>query len=330
MMTGATRLSFGLWLCAALLMGVPAEGLAQSNWPNRPFRLLVGNSAGAGPDIVARLLADHMSRRVGQPWVVENRPGADGMIAAEATARSAPDGYTLMLSSQSPVAVEMHIKKALPIDATTAFSHIAVIVDETAGMAVGVHPSLPVKSLPELVAYAKANPGKLSFSTTVAYGTMFGAWLKKRTGIEMVEVRYKVASQAVQDAIAGRVQVAFQSPGALGAQVKAAKLRFLSFATAKRIDDWPDVPTVAETFPEFSMRGFMVLIGPAGMAADAVQKLNREAAAVVKDPKFTQELGKIYWFNFEGARTPQGTSEFIRRERETWGKLIREIGIEPQ
>ena len=329
-MTGGLRIGVRLWLCAALLAGLSAEGLAQTNWPNRPFRLLVGNSAGAGPDIVARILADHMSRRLGQAWVVENRPGADGMIAAEATARSAPDGYTLMLSSQSPMAIEMHIKKALPVDPTTAFSHIAVIVDETAGMAVAVHPTLPVKSLPELIAYAKANPGKLSFSTTVAYGTMFGAWLRRRAGIEMLEVRYKVASQAVQDAIAGRVQVAFQSPGALGAQVKAGKLRFLSFATARRINDWPEVPTVAETFPDFSMRGFMVLTGPAGIPSEAVQKLNREAAVTVKDPKFVQELGKIYWFNFEGARTPEGTAEFIRREREAWGKLVREIGIEPQ
>src|SRR5574342_672993 len=107
-MTRGLRLSLRLGLCAALLTGVSADGLAQTNWPNRPFRLLVGNSAGAGPDIVARLLADHMSRRLGQPWVVDNRPGADGMIAAEATARSTPDGYNLMLTSQSPMAIEMH------------------------------------------------------------------------------------------------------------------------------------------------------------------------------------------------------------------------------
>ena len=328
-MTRGSRLSL-LSLCGALLAALPAQALAQSSWPNRPVRLLVGNSAGAGPDIVARILADHMSRRLGQPWVVENRPGADGMIAAEATARSAPDGYTLMLSSQSPMAIEMHIKKTLPIDPNTAFSYIAVIVDETTGMAVAVHPSLPVKSLAELIAYAKSHPGQLSFSTTVAYGTMFGAWLHVRTGAEMTEVRYKVASQAVQDAISGRVQVAFQSPGALAAQVKAGKLRFLSFATSKRIDEWPDVPIVAETFSDFNMRGFMVLVGPASIPPEAVQKANREAALVVKDPKFVQDLRKIYWFNFEGARTPEGTADFVRRERESWGKLIRQIGMEPQ
>ena len=329
-MAGRSRLSLTLWLCAALLTGVSAQALAQTNWPNRPFRLLVGNSAGAGPDIVARILADHMSRRLGQAWVVENRPGADGMIAAEATARSAPDGYTLMLASQSPVAIEMHIKKALPVDPATSLLPIAVIVDETTGMAVAVNPALPVKSLPELINYAKANPGKLSFSTTVAYGTMFGEWLRKRTGIDMVEVRYKTASQAIQDAVSGRVQVAFQSPGSLGPQVKAGKLRFLSFATAKRISEWPEIPTVAETFPNFSMRGFMVLTAPAGTPAQAVQRLNREAALTVKDPKFIQELGKIYWFNFDGARTPEGAAEFVRRERETWGKFIKEIGMEPQ
>jgi tripartite-type tricarboxylate transporter receptor subunit TctC len=193
-----------------------------------------------------------------------------------------------------------------------------------------VHPALPVKSLPELIAHAKANPGRLSFSTTVTYGTMFGEWLRRRAGIDMVEVRYKVASQAIQDAVAGRVQVALQSPGALGTQVKSGKLRFLSVATAKRIGQWPDVPTVAETFPGFSMRGFMVLIGPARIPTDAVQRLNREAAVVVKEPKFAEEIGKIYWFNFEGARTPEGTAEFVRRERETWGRFVKEIGLEPQ
>jgi tripartite-type tricarboxylate transporter receptor subunit TctC len=216
------------------------------------------------------------------------------------------------------------------VDPTTAFSPIAVIVDETTGTAIAVHPSLPVRSLRELVAYAGANPGKLSFSTTVAYGTMFGEWLRRRANIEMVEVRYKVASQAIQDAVSGRVQVAFQSPGSLATQVKAGKLRFLAFATAKRIDEWPDVPTVSETFPNFSMRGFMVLIGPTGIPAEAVQRLNREAAAIVKEPKFRQEIGKIYWFNFEGARTPEGTAEFVRRERETWGRFVQEIGMEPQ
>ena len=324
------RGSIRLWLSAALLAGLSCQGLTQSNWPTRPSRLAVANSPGAGPDIVARLLADQMSRRLGQPWVVENRPGADGMIAAEATARAAPDGYTLMLASQSQVAIEMHIRKVLPVDLTTAFSIIAVIVDETTGMAIAVNPELPVKSLAELIAYAKANPGKLSFSTTVAYGTMFGAWLRWRTGVEMTEVRYKVSSQAIQDAVAGRVQVAFQSPGALGAQVRAGRLRFVSMATSKRIEDWPDVPTVAETFPDFTMRGFMVLIGPAGIPADVVQKMNREAQIVVKDLKFVQDLRKIYWYNFEGARTPEGAAEFVRRERENWGKLIRETGIAPQ
>ena len=317
-------------LIAVALLGGSADLMAQANWPTRPIRFLVGNSPGAAPDIVARILADQMSRALGQAWAVENRPGADGMIAAEAVGRSQPDGYTLLLGSQGPMAIDMHLKKTVPVDSLKDFSHIAVIVDETTGMAVAVHPSLPVKTLAELVTYAKANPGKLSFSTTVAYGTMFGAWLAKTAGVDMVEVRYKVASQAVQDAVSGRVQVAFQSPAALGAQVKAGALRFLSVATARRIADWGEIPTVAETYANFSMRGFMILAGPAGIAKDIVQRLNKEAATIAKDPKFMQDLAKIYWYNFEGARTPEGTYEFVRRERETWGTFIRNIGIKPE
>ena len=325
MRSSLQRILLGLVLCC-----LGATALAQSGWPNRPFRFVVGNSPGAAPDIVARILADHMSRALGQAWAVENRPGADGLIAAETVARSQPDGYTLLLGSQGPMAIDMHLKKTLPIDALKDFSHIAVIVDETTGMAVAVHPSLPVKTLAELITYAKANPGKLSFSTTVAYGTMFGAWMKKTTGVDMVEVRYKVASQAVQDAVSGRVQVAFQSPAALGAQVKAGALRFLSFATSKRIADWSEVPTVSETYPNFSMRGFMVLTGPAGLPRDIVLRLNKEAATISKNPKFMQELAKIYWYNFEGARTPEGTAEFIRKESESWGAFVRNIGLKPE
>lgn len=331
-----TNLLAKLWVASRILLvsvsllGWTADALAQANWPNRPIRFLVGNSTGAAPDIVARILADYMSRALGQAWAVENRPGADGMIAAEAVGRSQPDGYTLLLGSQGPMAIDMHLKKTVPVDSLKDFSLMAVIVDETTGMAVAVHPSLPVKTLAELITYAKANPGKLSFSTTVAYGTMFGAWMAKTTGVEMVEVRYKVASQAVQDVVSGRVQVAFQSPAALGAQVKGGALRFLSFATAKRIADWGDVPTVAETYPNFSMRGFMILAGPAGISREIVQRLNKEAAIIAKDPKFMQDLAKIYWYNFEGARTPEGTYEFVRREREVWGAFVKNIGLKPE
>lgn len=315
---------------ACVLTGASAAALAQSNWPNRPFRFLVGNSPGAAPDIVARLFADHMSRALGQAWAVENRPGGDGIISAEAVARSQPDGYTLLLGSQGPMAIDMHIKKTLPIDSIKDFTHIAVLVDETTGMAVAVHPSLPLKTLPELIAYAKANPNKLSFSTTIAYGTMFGSWLKKTAAIDMVEVRYKLASQAIQDAVSGRVQVAFQSPAALGPQVKAGALRFISVATARRIAEWGDVPTVSEAFPNFSMRGFMILAGPAGLPRDITARLNKESATIVKDPKFVAELGKIFWYNFEGARSPEGTTEFVRRERENWGAFVRNIGLKPE
>ncbi|MFM9968421.1 MAG: Bug family tripartite tricarboxylate transporter substrate binding protein [Burkholderiales bacterium] len=304
--------------------------MAQSNWPNRPFRFLVGNSPGSAPDIVARLFGDAMSRALGQAWAVENRPGADGLIAAETVARSPADGYALLLGSQGPMAIDMHLKKSLPVDSLKDFTHVAVVVDETTGMAIAVHPSLTIKTLPELVSYAKANPNKLSFSTTVAYGTMFGAWLAKTAVIDMVEVRYKVAAQALQDAVAGRVQVAYQSPAALGPHVKSGALRFISVATARRIPEWGEVPTVAETYANFSMRGFMILAGPAGIPRDVVARLNKEAAVIAKDAKFREELGKIFWYNFEGARTPEGTTEFVRRERETWGAFVRSIGLKAE
>jgi tripartite-type tricarboxylate transporter receptor subunit TctC len=315
-------------LLAALSLVLVFDAIAQ--YPARPIRFIVGNSAGAGPDVAARLFAEPMSRRMGQSWVVENRPGGEGDIAVNALATSAADGYTLKMASQSQTAIDMFVRKGFPYEPDKVFTYAAVIVDETSGMAVAVHPSLNVNSLPDLAELAKSQPGKLSVTTTQSYGTMFGLWLKQRTGADIVEVRYKVASQATQDAVAGRVPVAFQSPGALASQVRAGKLRLLSVATARRVPDFPDVPTVAEIYPGFSMRGFMILSGPAGLPREIVTRLNQDAAVVVKDPKYLQDLGKIYWYNYDGARTPEGTAEFVRQQRATWQAFIKQVGIEPQ
>jgi tripartite-type tricarboxylate transporter receptor subunit TctC len=311
------------------VLALAALDAAAQAWPSRPTRLIIGNSAGSGPDVTARLFAEAMSRRLGQPWVVENRPGGEGDIGTMALVPAAPDGYTLKISTQTQTAIDMHTRKSMPYDPDRDFTYVAVVVDETSGMAVAVHPSLPVRTLQELAEMAKSQPGKLSVSTTQSYGTMFGQWFRIRAGAEMVEVRYKQASQAIQDVISGRVPVAFQSPGALGPQVRSGKMRFLATATARRLQDFPDVPTVAEAYPGFSMRGFMILIGPAGLPREIVTRLNQEAGAVVKDPKFLGELAKIYWFNFEGARTPEGTAEFVREQRRIWGAFIKQIGLQP-
>jgi tripartite-type tricarboxylate transporter receptor subunit TctC len=167
----------------------------------------------------------------------------------------------------------------------------------------------------------------VSFAASVPLFGMLGEWLNRRAGVSMVEIRYKASAQANSDALSGTVPMIFTAFGPFEQHLKAGKLRVI--AVTRAVDDYPQVPTVARTFPDFSQNSFVILAGPAGLAPELVQRINQAAASVVQDPKFNQDLKTVRWRNLEGARTPQGTAEFIRREREAWGRFIREAGIKP-
>lgn len=314
-------------LCGVLLAVCTAAVHAQQ-WPSKPVRLVVANSAGAATDVAARVFAGDLTKHVGQAVTVENRPGADGLIGAQAVVSAPPDGYTLFFASQSTVAIDPHLKKSMPFDPVRDFTPIAVMLDDTGPTAVFVHPSMPFSNLQGLVEYAKANPGKLTFGTTVPLFSMLGEWIQKRAGINLTEVRYKTTPQATQDALAGTTSLYITAYGPMVPHLKSGKLRVL--AVTVRQSDIADIPTVAEAFPGFSMLGSITLLGPAGMPADLVQRINAAAAAVVSNPQFNQQLKQLRWQNVGGARTPEGTAEFIRQSRERWGKFIQEIGRKPE
>ncbi|MCC6474017.1 MAG: tripartite tricarboxylate transporter substrate binding protein [Burkholderiales bacterium] len=312
--------------CAVILAATSGAG-AQA-WPARPVRLVVGNAPGAAVDTGARIIANSLGARLGQAVVVDNRPGADGYIAAEAVVRAAPDGYTLYLASQSVVAIDPHLKKTMPFDVERDFTPIATLVDDTFAHGLFAHPSAPFSTMQEMLAYARAHPRKLSIAISVPHFAMLASWLDRRAGIETLQVPYKSASQAVQDTLAGRVSLFLTNFGVFEQYVKAGKVRVL--AVTRPIAEWPQIPSYASLFPGFTFTTFFALAGPGGMARDLVNRINREVAAVVEAPKFNQDLAKIRWRNVEGARTPEGTAEYIRQARADWGAFIRQIGLQPQ
>jgi tripartite-type tricarboxylate transporter receptor subunit TctC len=306
---------------------VPAR--AQQPWPSKPVRLILSNSAGSAPDVVARLFAEPLSRAFGQPWLIDNRAGGEGVIGAEAAAKSPPDGYTFYLGTIVAMAVTPHLLKSPPYDPQRDFTPVAMVID-SGPSAISINPEYPVRTVPELVAYAKANPGKLSYSATVAILGVHGEWFNNVTGIRMTQVNYKETAQATQDALSGRVPVMVNALATMVPHIRSGKLRLIAVTSAKRLAAWPDVPTVAEYYPGFEAEGWLSLVAPTGTPADVVQRVNREMDRIVKSPQFLEPAQKFSWSNLGGASTPQALAEFYRVERDKWGRIMRQVGIQPQ
>jgi tripartite-type tricarboxylate transporter receptor subunit TctC len=321
-------LRFQTALVAAVFLIGSGTAPAQQTWPVKPVRLIVANAAGAAVDTGARIIASALSGPLGQAVNVENRPGAEGYLAAQVVARAEPDGHTLFFASQSIFAIDPHIKKNFPFDLERDFTPIVVLVDDTGPVGLFTHPSMPFTTLQEMVSYHRTNPGKLSIAISVPQFSMLASWIDKRAGIETLQVPYKSAAQAVQDIVAGRVSLFLTNFGFFERYVKAGKVRPL--LVTRPAQDWPQIPTLASIFPDFTYTTFFSLVGPGGMPRELVQQINRTVAAVVEDPKFNQSLTKIRWRNLNGARTPEGTAEFQTRTRAQWGQFISDIGLRPQ
>jgi tripartite-type tricarboxylate transporter receptor subunit TctC len=315
------------WLLVACAF-VWLHSLAQAPWPAKPIRIIVANAGGAAPDLAARVFNENFARLAGRPVTLENRPGADGYIAAEAVMRAEPDGHTLFFATQSLFAIDPFVKKKQPMDPMRVFLPLAVVFDDTGPTGIFVGAGSPFNAWPELVAYGKANPGKLDFAASVPLFKMLGTWISRRAGFQWQEIPYKGGAQANQDVIGGRVAVIITAFGPLEPTVKAGKLRVL--ALTKRASDYPQVPQIADLYPGFSQPAFVVLAAPAGMAPALAQRINRIAATIVEDASFNKDVGHVRFANHEGARSVEGTMEFIRGRREEWQRFIREAGIQPE
>jgi tripartite-type tricarboxylate transporter receptor subunit TctC len=311
---------------AAALPAVSRIARAQT-YPTRPVRLVVGAPAGGGFDIVARLMGQWLSERLGQPFVIDNRPGAGGNIGTEAVVRAPSDGYTLLLVTAAS-AINATLYEKLSFNLSHDIVPVAGIADVPEVMV--VNPSLPAKTVPEFIAYAKANPGKLSMASG-GNGTpshVAGELFKMMTGTNMVHVPYRGLSPALTDLLGGQVQVAFGGLPSSIEHIRTGKLRALAVTTATRSEALPDIPTLGDFVPGYEASMWYGIGAPRNTPAEIVDKLNKEINAALADPKMNARLADL-----GGVALPGSPAEFgklIADETEKWAKVIKFAGIKPQ
>ena len=308
------RLTFFMLAAAAMVAG--ARAASAEDWPTRPVTVVVPFGAGGATDGVARLIAKHLSEGLGQQFVIENRPGAAGNVASAAVARAKPDGYTLLLGSTGPMAVNKLIYSSLSFDPGRDFSPIVLVGLIPQAIVVGKR--LPVKSLNDLVAYAKANPGKLNFgnSGVGAMAHITAVSLARAAGLDVAHVTYRSGAQALTDLLGGQIDVAFPTyiP-------QVATMNTLAITATERMPQMPNVPTVRETGIADIVAGpWFGLVAPAGTPPDVIERVNREVNAFTKTPAAQELFGKIGLQAMGG--TPEGMRSFMAEETARWAPVI--------
>jgi tripartite-type tricarboxylate transporter receptor subunit TctC len=311
---------------AVALSGVAPIALAQT-YPTRPVRLVVGFPAGGTPDIYARLIGEWLSERLGQPFVIENRPGAGTNIGTEAVVRAAPDGYTLLFVA-TPNVINTTLYQNLNFNFVRDIAPVASIGGSPFVMA--VNPSFPANTVPEFIAYAKDNPGKINVAST---GTgnlthMAAELFKMMAGIDMLHVPYRGEAAAQSDLLSDRVQVMFDPiPSSIG-YVRAGKLRALAVTAATRSDVLPDLPPVGLFLPGYEVNGVTGIGAPRGTPVEIIAMLNKEINAGLADPKMTARFGELGSAALIGS--PADFGKVIAAETDKWAKVIKFAGIKPE
>jgi len=319
-------------LCAAALVaglaGAVLPAQAQENYPNRPIKIMVPIPPGGAPDVVARLVGQYLSQALGQPVVIENRTGANGNIAGEAVAKAAPDGYTLILAADSGIVINPHVYAKMAFDPMKDLVPVTAVA--TNQFVLAVNPKVPVKTLPEFIAYAKkANPPLAFASGGVGSQHFFAmAQLKQRGGFNVLDVTYRGGSPAMQATIAGETQVLFAGGESAG-QFKAGTLRALAMSGKERSKAMPDVPTIGETYPGYAVDIWLGLFAPAGTPQPIIDKLRTIVQAELKKPEVAAKV------NVSGSLMPLILSpdEFaarIKSDDEKFGKLAKELNVHIQ
>jgi tripartite-type tricarboxylate transporter receptor subunit TctC len=314
--------------CGAMAMAAAAAALAQAGYPAKPLRVIVPSSAGGGTDIVTRVVSGKLAERLGQPVVVENRPGAGTMIGIEAASKARPDGYTLLMGLAT-LAINSAIYKKVPYDPIGDFAPITVVVS-SASIIVS-HPSVPVKSLKELIAFARARPGQLNYASagTGTYPHMTMELFLSSTGLKMVHIPYKGTAPAMIDMLAGHTAVMAATILTGMPQVRAGRLRPLGITSLKRTAAAPEIPTIAEGgLPGFESLQWYGLLAPAGTPGEIVNRLHGEMVKIIQAPEIRQR------FINDGAdpvgNSPEEFAKSIRSELAKWAKVARSAGIQQQ
>ncbi len=313
-----------LLLVLPALVCAYALPLQAQTWPDKPIHLIVAAGPGSSLDTLARLIGDRLKDRLGQPVIVENKPAAGGTVATGEVARSAPDGYTMLLGFPGPLAFGPLLQK-LPYDVEKDLAPIIITSNQPSVLAVNAQ--LPVKTFPELVAYAKANPGKLNYASvgngSSSHLTM--ELLKSVAGFDAVHVPFNGSPPAVTSTVQGETQMVFAVMQPLQPQIQAGKLRAIAVTTAKRFPLFPDIPAIAETYPGFESNAWNGIMVAAATPKPIVARLNAEINAVMKQPDVVQKLN-AQGFDLVGG-TPEDFGRLIQGEVARWTPVIRKVGL---
>lgn len=320
----AIAAAFSVALSALASIGA----FAADPWPVRPIRFVLGHSPGGNADVFARALAQSLGERLGQPVNVDNRPGANQIIAADLSAKAQPDGYTIYLASQSSLVLNVGAKKKLPYDSVKDFAPVSLVY--TIPLYLVVHPKLAAKSVRELIALAKAQPNKLTFGSigTGSSVQLVAEMFKSMTGTEMLHVPYRGSNEALLDLIAGRIDLMFDGGVSSLPHVKEGRLRVLGMTAPERSAAVPDVPTIAESgVPGYAATFWFGIVAPAGTPAPIVERLARDIAAIVNQPAFVRKFGA------QGvdpvSSTPAQFATLIRDDVPKWTAIMRQAGVVP-
>jgi len=316
--------------CAALVaLLLAGAALAQGAYPSHPIRFIAPFPPGGSTDVLSRVLAQKLAESLGQPVAVENRPGAAANIGHEIAAKSAPDGYTLLMSNSSTLTTNVHLYKRMGFDPVNDFAPISMVA--TAAQVLVVHPKVPVKNVAELIALAKAQPGKLNYgSGGVGITSHISAEMfKSATGVNIVHVPYKGTVQAVTDLVAGQVDMVFADMVPAMPQIRAGKLRPLAVTSDKRSPVLPDVPTMQEAgVAGYDSSVWWAIVAPRGTPPEIIARINADLAKIVKLPDLQEKYANL---GISPAySTPQAVSERAARETPRMGQVLKAAGVEPE
>ena len=322
MQTRRSRLPMSVLLLVCVLAGFAAQA---QDYPTRSVKLITQGAAASGPDVVARIVAEPLGRLWGQQVVILNHPGAGGSVAARQAASAAADGYALYMPATSAFIVMPEMFPNLPFDLDRDFVRIGFVAEQP--MVIAVAPSLGVNSLQDLIALAKRRPSEILYAAN-ARGTLphlTAERFRSQAGIELRFVPYAGAAAGLQDLVGGRIAMIVESLGPFLGAIQGGSLKALAVASAQRLPNFPDLPTVGETIPGFIATGWFPLLAPAGTPDWIVRKVGEDLRAVLDQPAVRQKLADLG--TFARPMSPAETTEFIRREQELWRPVVKQIGV---
>jgi len=316
---------------AAMLFPLAGSGLlrAQPQWPQRPVKFVLSQPAGSGPDILARYVADQLARGWGQAIVVDNKPGGQNVIGAQAAARSAPDGYTFYYATTAAMVTNAYTFKTLPYDPVKDFAPVRLV--GRSPFVIACAAGFPAKDFKGALALAKAQPGTIAIATEgpKTFSGMLADSVAGMAGVRFNHVPYTKAPDALQDVLGGRVQLVCLPDAALTSYIQAGTVRALAVSTGQRQPTLPEVPSLSETFPGFDYAGWNGLFAPAGTPADIVLRVNRDLDALMRQPEVVQRLQAL-GSQAEPRMSVPEFEAFMRTERERWARLVKQLDIQPE